>query len=179
MKKITFLSAALIALVFVFSSCSKDKGFEINSKQLIFTIDSMTTAGPIEEIATAKYDVDEIANQYDVKVGKLQSFKFKSIAFKITEGDLRFDDFKFIKVSITANGLTPKEIVAQVDIPAGTDKDFIVTGIPDLDVLQYVEAGDITMTFNTETVKNHTKAGTIQATPSVDVLGLATGFIKM
>lgn len=177
MKKITFMSAVIIAIAVAFTACSKDKGFEINSKQLIFKIDSMSVAGPIEKTATAKYDVDEMAKQYDVKVGKLQSFKFKSIAFKITEGDLRFDDFKFIKVSIIANGLNTKEIVSKIDIPAGTDKDFTVTSIPDLDVLEYVEAGDITMTFNAETVKNHTKAATIQATPSVDVLGLATGFL--
>ena len=53
-----------------------------------------------------------------------------------------------------------------------------MTSIPDLDVLQYVEAGDITMTFNAETNKNHTKAATIQASPSVDVVGLAKGFMK-
>lgn len=178
MKKITLITTFIFAIIIVISSCSKDKGFEINSKQLIFKVDSMTTAGPIEKTATAKYDVDEIASQFDVKAGKLQSFKFKSIAFKITEGDLRFDDLKFIKVNITANGLSAKEIVAQIDIPSGTNKDFTVTSIPDLDVLQYVEAGDITMTFNAETNKNHTKSATIQATPSVDVVGLAKGFMK-
>ena len=178
MRKITFLSAIIASILLAFSSCSKDKGFEINSKQLIFRIDSMPVAGPILKTATAKYDVDELAKQYDVKVGKLQSFKFKSVAFKIIEGDLRFDDFKFIYLSIVANGLNPIEIVSKIDIPIGTDKDFTVTSIPDLDVLKYVEAGDITMTFNTETVVNHTKAAVIQATPSVDVLGLASGFLK-
>lgn len=178
MKKNIFFSAVIFSIAMAFSSCSKDKGFEINSKQLNFKVDSLSVAGPIETTATARYDVDEIAKQYDVKVGKLQTFKFKSIAFKITEGDLRFDDFKFIKVSIKANGLSIKEIVAQIDIPVGTDKDFTVASIPDLDVLQYVEAGDITMTFNAQTIKDHTKAAVIQATPSVDVLGLASGFLN-
>jgi hypothetical protein len=179
MRKILVFGTFLSLIAIAITSCSKDKGFVINSKQLIFNIDSMTTAGPIEKTATAKYDVDEIAKQYDVKVGKLQSFKFKSIAFKITEGDLRFDDFKYIKVSISANGLSLKDIVAKIDIPAGTDKEFNVTSIPDVDVLPYVEAGDITMILNAETNKDHTKAAKIQATPSVDVLGLTTGFIKL
>lgn len=179
MKKNLFFVALMAFIGITILSCSKDKGFEINSKQLVFNIDSLSVAGLVEETATAKYDVDEIAKQYDVKVGKLQSFKFKSIAFKIIEGDLRFDDFKFIKVSISANGLSLKDIVAKVDIPSGTDKEFTVTSIPDVDVLQYVEAGDITMTLNAETIKDHTKAAKIQATPSVDVLGLTSGFIKL
>ncbi len=48
--------------------------------------------------------------------------------------------------------------------------------MPELDVLNYIEAGDVVMTFAAETRVNHTKAAVIQAVPTVDILGLSKLF---
>jgi hypothetical protein len=176
MKKITLLSTLLVAAVLFLASCAKDKGFEINSEVLTFKVDSMSIAGPIEKTANMNYDLKTIASDYDVKVGKYKAFKFKTITFKIIEGDLRFDDIKYIKLSITADGLGAKEILPSIEIPAGTDKEYTVKSMPDIDVLNYMEAGNVVMTFKAETNTNHTKAATIQVIPTVDVLGLSKLF---
>lgn len=176
MRKITLLSAVFIAIVVALSSCAKDKGFELNSEYLSFKVDSMSIAGPIEKSAPIKYDLKTIATDYDVKVNKYKAFKFKSITFKIIEGDLRFDDIKYIKLNLTAKGLSAKEILPNIEIPVGTDKEFTVSKMPDLDVLEYMEAGDAVITFMAETNTNHTKAAVIQAIPTVDVLGLSKLF---
>ena len=173
MRKITFFTALIVAISLAFSSCSKDKGFEINSKLLTFKVDSMSIAGPIEKTANLDYNLNTMASEFDVKVGKYKTFKFKSITFKITEGDLRFDDIKFIKLNIVANGLSPKEILPDFVIPAGTDKEFTINNMPDIDVLNYIEAGNAVMTFMAETNVNNTKAAVIQAIPVVDVLGIS------
>lgn len=176
MKKITLLSALIIAISLVFSSCKKEKGFEINSEYLIFNVDSMSIAGPIEKTANLNYNLNTIANDFDMKVNKYKAFKFKSITFKIKEGDLRFDDIKYIKLNITAKGLSAKEILPSIEVPVGTDKEFTVSNMPELDVLNYIEAGDVVMTFAAETRVNHTKAAVIQAVPTVDILGLSKLF---
>jgi hypothetical protein len=176
MRKITFLATIIAAFALLFTSCSKDKGFEINSEKFSFKVDSMSIAGPIEKTANLNYDLKTIASDYDVKVGKYKAFKFKSITFKIIEGDLRFDDIKYIKLNITASGLGAKEILPSIEIPTGTDKEYTVKSMPDLDVLNYMEAGNVVMTFQAETNTNHTKAATIQVIPTVDVLGLSKIF---
>jgi hypothetical protein len=176
MKKNTFLSLLIIAVSFVFSSCKKEKGFEINSELLTFNVDSMSIAGPIEKTANLNYNLNTIAADYDLKLDKYKAFKFKSITFKIKEGDLRFDDIKFIKLNIIAKGLAIKEILPNIEVPVGTDKEFTVSNMPDIDVLNYIEAGDVVMTFAAETRVNHTKAAVIQAIPTVDVLGLSKIF---
>lgn len=176
MRKITFLSGLILAISIAFSSCSKDKGFEINSELLTFNVDSMSIQGPIEKTAKLNYNLNTIANDYDVKVGKYKTFKFKSITFKIIEGGLRFDDIKYIKLNITANGLSAKEILPNIEIPAGTDKEFTVNNMPDINVLDYMEAEDAVITFMAETNTNNTKAAVIQAIPVVDVLGLSKIF---
>jgi hypothetical protein len=176
MKKISFFSLLLTVIVLAFSSCSKDKGIEINSELLTFKVDSMSIAGPIEKTASFNYNLNTIASEYDVKVGKYKAFRFKSITFKIVEGDLRFDDIKYIKLNIIANGLSAKEILPSIVIPTGTDKEFTVKSMPDLDVLNYIEAGNTVMTFSAETNTNHTKAAVIQAIPVVDVLGISKLF---
>jgi hypothetical protein len=165
-----------MVIIIVFASCTKDKGFEINSELLTFKVDSMTFAGPIEKTANLNYNLSSIATDYDVKVNKYKSFKFKSITFKITEGGLRFDDIKYIKLNITANGLSAKEILPSIVVPPGTDKEFTVNNMPDLDVLDYVDAGNAMITFMAETNTNNTKAAVIQAIPVVDVLGISKLF---
>jgi hypothetical protein len=173
MKKITLLPILVLAISLLFSSCVKDKGFEINTKVLSFKVDSMSIAGPIEKSANLDYNLNTIASEFDVKAGKYQTFKFKSITFKIIEGDLRFDDIKFIRLNIVANGLSPKEILPDFNIPVGTDKEFTINNMPDIDVLNYIEAGNAVMTFIAETNVNNTKAAVIQAIPVVDVLGIS------
>jgi 5-methylcytosine-specific restriction endonuclease McrBC GTP-binding regulatory subunit McrB len=79
-------------------------------------------------------------------------------------------------LNITANGLSAKEILPSIEIPSGTDKEYTVNNMPDLDVLNYMEAGNVVMTFQAETNTNHTKAATIQVVPTVDVLGLSKFF---
>jgi len=178
MKKLSFYTCILLFIPLIFSACSKEKGFELNSEQLIFNLDAMSVKGPIEKTAVANYDVDAIAGQYDIKVGGLETFKFKSIAFEIIEGDFRFDDLKYIEISITSANLPEKNIVSKIDIPAGTDKQFTVNAIPEIDVLQYAKAGDITMKFKTETTKDSTNAAKIKATPTIDAMGIAAGLLK-
>jgi hypothetical protein len=173
MKKITLFSLVLLSFSFLFSACKKEKGFEINSEVLTFNVDSMSIAGPITKSANLNYDLNTIASEFDVKVGKYKAFKFKSITFKIKEGDLRFDDIKFIRLNITANGLSAKEILPNIEIPVGTDKEFTVSKMPELDVLNYIEAGNAVITFSAETRVNNTKAAVIQAIPTVDILGLS------
>jgi hypothetical protein len=176
MKKITLLSTLIAAVMLILTSCAKDKGFEINNEILTFKVDSMSVAGPIEKTANLNYNLNSLADEYKVKVGKYKAFKFKSIKFKITEGDLRFDDIKYIKLNIAAKGLSAKEVLPSIEIPTGTDKEFTVTKMPDLDVLEFIEAGDAVITFMAETNTNHTKAATIQMIPTVDVLGLSKLF---
>jgi hypothetical protein len=176
MKKITLLSLLIVTVSFLFSSCAKEEGFVINSEVLKFNVDSMSIAGPIEKTANLNYDLDVIANDFDLKVNKYKAFKFKSITFKIIECDLRFDDIKFIKLNITAKGLSAKEILPSIEVPVGTDKEFTVANMPDLDVLNYMEAGNVVITFAAETRVNNTKAAVIQAVPTVDVLGLSKLF---
>jgi hypothetical protein len=55
----------------------------------------------------------------------------------------------------------------------GTDKEFTINNMPDIDVLNYIEAGNAVMTFMAETNVNNTKAAVIQAIPVVDVLGIS------
>ena len=55
----------------------------------------------------------------------------------------------------------------------GTDKEFTINNMPDVDVLNYIEAGNAMMTFSAETNTNNTKAAVIQAIPVVDVLGIS------
>lgn len=178
MKKHSIYTYLLLCMTLIFSACSKEKGFELNSEQLVFNIDAMTVQGPIEKTAVANYDVDVIAGQYDIKVGGLKTFKFKSIAFEVIEGDFRFDDLKYIEINITSANLPEKNIVSKIDIPAGTDKQFTVNAIPEIDVLQYAKAGDITMKFKAETTKSSTNAAKIKAIPTIDAMGMAAGLLK-
>ena len=70
MKKITLLPILVLAISLLFSSCVKDKGFEINTKILSFKVDSMSIAGPIEKSANLDYNLNTIASEFDVKAGK-------------------------------------------------------------------------------------------------------------
>jgi len=176
MKKVILLFA--IIAVTLATSCTKEKTIAIDSKQLIFNVDSVPVAGPLKETSVAKYDVDEFAKQNKINLGSFKEFKFKNILFKITAGNLRFDDYKFIKISIKTANKSEKEIVTQVDIPVGTDKEFTVTAIPNVNVLEYAQDGDVTMTFFTETKADHTPEGTITALPSIDALGITGGLFK-
>ena len=171
MKKITLL--LLIAIGSFISSCKKEDfgTIEVTSEQLIFKIDSVPLAGKYEKSSVGKWDVDEWAaqNKIDLKKG-FKEFKFQSCKMVITEGDLKFSDFKYVQVKVTAPGLSAKDMIQRFEIPTTADKEINITNLPDVIFVEYAQAGDVTMDFITETSKNNTPSGVIRAYPKVTVL---------
>jgi hypothetical protein len=172
MKKITLLFLFTIAIGSIFSSCKKEDfgSIEVTSEQLIFNIDSIPLAGPYEKKSIGKWDVDEFAaqNKIDLKKGA-KEFKFESCKMVITEGNLKFGDFKYIQVKVTADGLTAKDMIQRFDIPAGADKEINITNMPNVNFVEYAQAGDVTMELFTETTRNSVPKGVIRAYPKVKV----------
>lgn len=173
MKNFKLLFIAALGLTIMLSSCEKEDfgTIEVTSEKLIFDIDSIPVAGPYQKTSVGKWDVDEWAtqNKIDLKKG-FKEFKYESIKLVITEGDLRLDDFKYIKMTAKAGSLSEKDVVSSYTVPPGTDKELVITTIPDFNFIEYAQAGDVTMNFYTETSKNHVKAGKIRCYPKVTVL---------
>jgi len=173
MKKLTFFLLLTFAIGSFFSSCKKEDfgTIEVTSEQLIFNIDSIPIAGKYEKNSVGKWDVDEWAaqNKIDLKKG-FKKFKFESCKMVITEGNLKFSDFKYVQITVTAPGLSAKEMIQRYEIPPSADKEINITNLPDVNFVEYAQAGDVTMAFITETSKNNTPKGVVRAYPKVSVL---------
>jgi hypothetical protein len=173
MKKFTLIFLFTLAIGSIFSSCEKEDfgTIEVTSEQLIFNIDSVPVAGKYEKTSVGKWDVDEWAaqNKIDLKKG-FKEFKFESCKMVITEGNLKFSDFKYVQVTVLAPGLEKKDMIVRYDIPAGADKEINITNMPDINFVEYAQAGDVTMDFITETSRNNTPKGVVRAYPKVSVL---------
>lgn len=173
MKKIILPFVVAIAVISIFNSCKKEDfgTIEVTSEQLIFNIDSIPLAGKYEKTSVGKWDVDEFAtqNKIDLKKGA-KEFKFKSCKMVITEGNLKFSDFKYVQVTVQSGTLPKLDMVARYEIPAGADKEINITNMPDVNFIEYAQEGDVTMDLVTETTRDFVPKGVIRAYPKVEIL---------
>ncbi len=174
MKKFTLLFLFTLAIGSIFSSCEKEDfgTIEVTSEQLIFNIDSIPLAGTYEKTSVGKWDIKAWADANKIDLSKgAKEFKFKSCKMVITEGNLKFSDFKYVQVTVQSGTLPKLDMIARYTIPKGADKEINIDDLmTDVNFIEYAQEGDVTMDLVTETTRNFVPKGVIRAYPRVEVL---------